>query len=371
MMEKDKSTHPAWISAFSGLRFLIIIFLCFHHFDAFNDLQVLGWTEIMRLLTEGYLSVNFFFILSGFVIQYSYGFKLRQGILGARSFLFYRFAHLWPTYLLALAAALAVYAGAYAPSYLKTPSFWCHVFMVQSWIPDSTFAFNFNGAAWSISTEVFFYLLFPCLVQLKHKSRNALMVGLWGIILLNILVIGTSSPIASWIFYINPVFRLAEFLLGVWLCDLFHSGLFAPSSRKSATVMEVMAVLILVCSVGIAMSANLGWEWRWQIFYTIPTAVLIYVFSFSRGYLSALLGCRVARFLGELAFPIYLIHQILINLAKRLFLPQLVNCQSIMLVGTGAIVASVLLAIPIQFLFAKPLNHWLRSWSNRHIQAEN
>ena len=371
MMEKDKSTHPAWISAFSGLRFLIIIFLCFHHFDAFNDLQVPGWTEIMRLLTEGYLSVNFFFILSGFVIQYSYGFKLRQGILGARSFLFYRFAHLWPTYLLALAAALAVYAGAYAPSYLKTSSFWCHVFMVQSWIPDSNFAFNFNGAAWAISTEVFFYLLFPCLVQLKDKYRNALMVGLWGVILLNILVIGASSPIASWILYINPVFRLAEFLLGIWLCDLFRSGLFAPSSKKSATIMEGVAVLILLCSVGIAMSANLGWEWRWQIFYTIPSAMLIYVFSFSRGYLSSLLGCRFAHFLGELSLPIYLIHQILINLAKRLFLSQLVSCQAVMLVGIGAIATSVLLAIPIQFLFAKPLNHWLRRRWNRRVQAEN
>ena len=369
-MEKDSSTQPAWIPAFSGLRFLIIIFLCLHHFDEFNDLQTPGWTEIMRLFTEGYLSVNFFFILSGFVIQYSYGLKLRQGVLGAKRFLFNRLAHLWPTYLLALATALVVYAGAYAPTYLKTLSFWCHAFMVQSWIPDSFFAFNFNAAAWSISTEVFFYLLFPCLVQLTHKSRNALMVGLWGTILLNILVIGTSSPISSWIFYINPVFRLAEFLLGIWLCDLFHSGLFAPSSRKSATIMEGMAVLILVCSVGIAMSANLGWEWRWQIFYTIPIAVLIYAFSFSRGYLSALLGCRVARFMGELAFPIYLIHQILIKLAKRLFLPQLVNCQAIMLVGTGAIVVSVLLAIPIQFLFAKPLNHWLRRLWGRNIRAE-
>lgn len=240
--------------------------------------------------------------------------------------------------------------------------------MVQSWIPDSTFAFNFNGAAWSVSTEVFFYLLFPCLVQLKDKHRNALMVGLWGGILLNILVMGLASPLADWLLYINPVFRLAEFLLGIWLCDLFRTGLFAPSSKKSATIMEGVAVLILVCSIGIAMSAAIGWQWRWQIFYTIPTAILIYVFSFSRGYLSALLGCRFARFLGELAFPIYLIHQILINLAKRLFLPQLVDSQALLLAGIGAIVVSILLAIPIQFLFAKPLNRWLRRQWERHMQ---
>lgn len=367
-MSKANRLQSPWIPAFSGLRFLIIIFLCLHHFDAFNDLQVPGWSEVMRLLTEGYLSVNFFFILSGFVIQYSYGPQLRQGVLSTKSFLFNRFAHLWPTYLLALAAALVVYAGVSAPYYLKTSSFWCHVFMVQSWIPDSTFAFNFNGAAWSVSTEVFFYLLFPCLVQLKDKHRNALMVGLWGGILLNILVMGLASPLAGWLLYINPVFRLAEFLLGIWLCDLFRTGLFAPSSKKSATIMEGVAVLILVCSIGIAMSVAIGWQWRWQIFYTIPTAILIYVFSFSRGYLSALLGCRFARFLGELAFPIYLIHQILINLAKRLFLPQLVDSQALLLAGIGAIVVSILLAIPIQFLFAKPLNRWLRRQWERHMQ---
>lgn len=129
------------------------------------------------------------------------------------------------------------------------------------------------------------------------------MVGLWGGILLNILVMGLASPLAGWLLYINPVFRLAEFLLGIWLCDLFRTGLFAPSSKKSATIMEGVAVLILVCSIGIAMSAAIGWQWRWQIFYTIPTAILIYVFSFSRGYLSALLGCRFAVFWGSLPSP--------------------------------------------------------------------
>lgn len=365
------NTHSEQIPALSGLSFLVLIFLCLSHFDLFNDLQVSGWDRIMNLLTEGYLGINFFFILSGFMTQHSYGQKLRQGSMGTKRFLFQRLAGLWPVCLLALVAALLVYTGAYAPAYLKNSSFWCHVFLLQSWIPDNTFAFQFNGVAWVISTEVFFYLLFPCLVQLKDKHRDALMVGLWGVILLNILVMGTSSPIAGWILYINPVFRLAEFLLGIWLCDLFHSGLFAPSSKKSATVMEGVAILILVCSIGIAMSANLGWEWRWQVFYTIPTAVLIYVFSFSRGYLSSFLGCSIARFLGELAFPIYLIHQILINLAKRLFLSQLVSSQAILLVGTGAIVTSVLLAIPIQFLFAKPLNQWLRGRWNDHIQAKN
>lgn len=93
-MSKANRSQSPWIPAFSGLRFLIIIFLCLHHFDAFNDLQVPGWSEVMRLLTEGYLSVNFFFILSGFVIQYSYGPQLRQGVLSTKSFLFNRFAHL-------------------------------------------------------------------------------------------------------------------------------------------------------------------------------------------------------------------------------------------------------------------------------------
>lgn len=363
------NAHSEQIPAISGLSFLVLIFLCLYHFDLFNDLQMPGWDRIMSLLTEGYLGINFFFILSGFMTQHVYAQKLRQGSMGAKRFLFQRLAGLWPVCLLALAGALLVYTGAYAPTYLRNSSFWCHVFLLQSWIPDNTFAFQFNGVAWVISTEVFFYLLFPCLVQLKDKHRNALMAGLWGTILLNILVMGASSPIAGWILYINPVFRLAEFLLGIWLCDLFHSGLFAPSSRKSATVMEGVAILILVCSVGIAMSADLGWEWRWQIFYTIPTALLIYVFSFSRGYISSLLGCRVARFLGELALPVYLIHQILIHLAKQLFLSQMVSCQTILLAGAGAIVASVLLAIPIQFLFANPLNHWLCKWWDCHIQA--
>lgn len=366
-MEKSCKT-PAWIPAFSGLRFLVIIFLCLHHFDTFNELQVAGWADIMRLFTEGYLSVNFFFILSGFVIQYSSGEKLQKGIINAKDFWFYRIAHLWPTYLLALTAALIVYASSNVFVHLTNIPFWCHVFALQSWIPDSYFAFQFNGAAWSVSTELFFYLMFPFLVQLKKRYRNILMLGIWGVVLLNIIVMKANSPIAGWIYYINPVFRLAEFLLGVFLCDMYKKGCFEPLDRKKATILECISILILICAVCIAMSTNIGWEWRWQVFYTIPTAILIYVFSFSRGYISIILGGKFARFLGELAFPIYLIHQICINIVKKVSILYLTDCSSIMLVGGLGIIISILLAIPIHFWFAKPLNHVLRKWWREHFQ---
>lgn len=46
-MNRDNRLWPPWISAFSGLRFLSIIFLCHHHFGVFNNLQMPGWSEVI------------------------------------------------------------------------------------------------------------------------------------------------------------------------------------------------------------------------------------------------------------------------------------------------------------------------------------
>lgn len=86
-----------WIKSFDGLRFFFILFLMFHHFDSFSDLGVNGWNEIMSWLKEGFVSVNFFFLLSGFVVQYAYKDRLLNKKTGSIEFLFNRLAHLYPT----------------------------------------------------------------------------------------------------------------------------------------------------------------------------------------------------------------------------------------------------------------------------------
>lgn len=361
MKKKIEITKEGWINSFSGLRFLFVVCLIFHHFDMFNDLNLPGWDRVMKLFSEGYFSVNFFFILSGFSVEHGYGNRMRSGLVSKKDFMVGRLAHLWPTYLLCLFAALFIYNGwSGALTNLRGCDFWTHFFMLQSWIPDSVRVFGFNGVAWSVSTELFFYAVFVLLFDMDTKRRNYLTVGIWAVILLNVTVVGINSPTSSWLYYINPTFRLGDFLLGIWLHDMYQRKR-GKISFARATYIEIGSCVLLAVAVALlAGGFNLGWEWRWQVWYTVPCALLIYTFSFDAGFISKILAAKVFQFLGKISYPLYLIHQLCLWWVKQRLNGYINSWQAALLAGSCGLVLSVVVAIAVEFLFAKPLNRVIR-----------
>jgi peptidoglycan/LPS O-acetylase OafA/YrhL len=119
------------------------------------------------VLAKGYLAVDFFFLLSGFVIWLSWSGRVREGGAGALpEFLRRRVARIWPLHLFMLALALCL-ALLLRATGRETPQFPfaelpLHVALVQNW--GTTPALAWNDPAWSISCELAAYLLFPLLV---------------------------------------------------------------------------------------------------------------------------------------------------------------------------------------------------------------
>lgn len=364
-MVKGKIERDGWIRSFSGLRFLLVICLIFHHFDMFNDLNLPGWDRVMKFLGEGYLSVNFFFILSGFSVEHGYGRRMRGGLVSKKDFMVGRLAHLWPTYLLCLFAALFFYGGwTYALTHLRGGNFWIHFFMLQSWLADGARMYSFNGAAWSVSTELFFYIAFCFLFDLDARRRNFLTVGLWAVILLNVVIVGVNLPTANWLYYINPVFRLGDFLLGIWLHDIYLRRKEITFSR--ATCLEVGSCVLVAAAALLVANLNFGWEWRWQVWYTVPCALLIYAFSFDAGGISKILGTKPFQFLGKISFPLYLVHQICLWWVKQRLAGCIDSWQIALLAGICGLVLSIVVAIAVEFLFTEPLNNLIRKkWKDR------
>lgn len=249
-MSKDRN----WINSFAGLRFFVVLLLILHHFDSFNDLQIPGWSTLMLFLSEGFLSVNFFFILSGFVIEYSYGSKINtvNGISGAK-FIIYRVAHLYPTYIFCLfIATFLYYGGSTAIQLIQGHDFLINLFMLQSWIPKDTYAFQFNGLAWAVSTEVFFYLTFVFLAGAKSSRLVFLNLLIWTAIIFITFTVGTNVSAPNWFYYINPVCRVAEFFLGVLLCRVYLSS-DLQISVKVATALEIFAISVLLAFILLAV----------------------------------------------------------------------------------------------------------------------
>jgi peptidoglycan/LPS O-acetylase OafA/YrhL len=122
---------------------------------------------VIAALGKGYLAVDLFFVLSGFVIWYNYAVRIRSGGWGeARAFLWRRFARVWPLHG-AVLAGFAGFALLLALTGRDTAGYpWAelplHILLVQNWglLPELAW----NHPAWSISTELAAYLLFPALV---------------------------------------------------------------------------------------------------------------------------------------------------------------------------------------------------------------
>ena len=134
------------------------------------------------VLAKGYLAVDFFFLLSGFVIWMTWGTRLREGGWRAvPAFLKKRIARIWPLHLVVLAGGVALAlllaaTGRHSPQEFPVAELPLHMMLIQNW--GFTDALAWNDPAWSISAELGAYLLFPLLAVAIDWRR----VPTWGVI---------------------------------------------------------------------------------------------------------------------------------------------------------------------------------------------
>ncbi|HEY0795534.1 MAG TPA: acyltransferase [Acidisarcina sp.] len=162
----------------TGLRAFAALNLVFFHF---SDPKSFGW--FAPIVYNGYTSVSFFLLLSGFILTYNYGDRAAQGGLGKREFWIARFSRLYPVYIFTLVVSLGMLAeefrsrsaGQFALGAVLTP------LLLQGWHP--MLATFWNTPAWTMSTEAFFYVIFPFVIVWRRPKRLrpllAAMFALW------------------------------------------------------------------------------------------------------------------------------------------------------------------------------------------------
>jgi peptidoglycan/LPS O-acetylase OafA/YrhL len=175
MVVKSKKER---LPALTGLRAFAALNIVFFHFS-----NPKWFGPFAPVVDNGFTSVSFFLLLSGFVLAYNYSDKAQQGQLNTRNFWVARISRLYPIYLFALLMSLGMLMDEwhvrshtqFTWGVLLTP------FLLQGWSPTlSTF---WNTPAWTMCTEAFFYLIFPLVILWKRpKSIGALvgiLLGLW------------------------------------------------------------------------------------------------------------------------------------------------------------------------------------------------
>jgi peptidoglycan/LPS O-acetylase OafA/YrhL len=308
-------------------------------------------TAVIRLLAQGNLAVDLFFILSGFVIALNYGDRLAGDWRATGDFLFRRFARIYPLHLLIL-AGFAAYAGAailFGTATLEGQDpgyFAASLLLVQNW--GFFGALKWNVPAWSISTEAFAYLLFPILLRLLPLRRAWLLVSI-------VLLLGLSVPLffaATDTSFPDAVpqtglFRcVVQFAMGMLLCELWRR----LHGRRLATPLFAAAVLLGLAYALLGLPVvSLAWA-----------ALVLGLALTGKGPLHA----PVLVWLGRISYATYLCHYLALTIFKFLVLepgrpvpPSLLILYLLIVLAASAL---------LYHGFERPAQDWLLArWKRR------
>ena len=269
-------------------------------------------------------AVQFFFVLSGFVLTYNYLDDLRNPTRrSAWNFLVARWARLYPvhvlTALLALPATLRLFKSGFVTDPLSITA--VHALLLQSFVPVNSPAINaYNGVAWTLSIECIFYLAFPLLIPALTRGsfarRGAVLLVVLAPWLAAVASVCGAFALPVWIHPLRfPLVRMVDFVVGValgicWCNRRTRSP--APTSVRWSTFIEIAAVAGLVAWMWACVRLADGKAWlpavSWIGVYLPPFAACVWLFASGRGLVSRVLGTKPLQYLGEIAYSFYMFH---------------------------------------------------------------
>lgn len=270
-----------------------------------------GYISGLPIVQNGFLFIDFFFVLSGFVIGSSYGDRIAAGY-SVSNFMWLRLGRIYPLHLFVLLAFVAFeiffsvimpqagtrepFSGAYSPwAFLQS------LLLVQIfWGPDGL---TWNGPSWSIAAEMWTYLFFA--LCFRFAGRALIPICAFVVLAAPILLAANSDRFIN-VFHDGALVRcLFGFALGLvgWRCAEVVRNISIPSWGNH--VAELAMVAAVIAFVSIAGSGPLSLAAPLLFF------VAVLVFCRESGWVSRLLSFSPFVLLGALSYSIYMIHSFL------------------------------------------------------------
>ena len=337
----------ARLPSLTGLRWLAAFMVWGFHLSVVTPATNEALSPLFKAVKMGGIGVSFFFVLSGFVLVWSY-----RPNDTTRAFLRRRFAKIYPNYAFALICALIVLAV--TGEVIDQWSVLTNVLLINTWIFNDGYPNAINPVAWTLCCEAFFYLSLPfVLPRLQRLSTERLYVWLAVLPLAALLVNnaareGLPAEAAPYYGFFPPT-RYQEFLVGVIVGVLVIRGRWAgpglwPSTALVVTTyiahswvdISIVVPVAFAALIAAATTADLEGQWspwRWR-----PIVVL-----------------------GEVSYAFYLVHYLVFTTAVQV-LARLDPDRSFwfgeqpLLGGAGLFtVGTMVIALLISF----PMCYWL------------
>lgn len=266
------------------------------------------------ILWSGWIGVNLFFILSGFVLYlpYAAGKRSFAGCEEVVQFYRHRFLRLMPLYFFVVVATFALSGqGVNANERTIREIVRCLTFTFPFF--PTTYSPSSNWALWSVGTEVLFSLIFPLLVTLAERIGLTRLLGFTIVFSLCVrLLRRIYYPVffgPDWVIDALLIGRLDEFVIGMWLARSYVAGQW-PHGRRVLPLVATALLVVASCGFAGCLDKQIRAEWTAVLNNVLDIALVLFVVAaLSNGSLfGRLLRFRVLQVFGMGCYSVYLWH---------------------------------------------------------------
>lgn len=321
MNSPSNSTQPKpAIASLTGIRALAAFLVLFLHAD--QNIPV-GMIQTIGVVSRGYLGVDLFFLLSGFILTYVYFDSLQRPTGRTFAiFMWHRFIRLYPVHIAVLVALVAVVLGAgrlglnlRSPEAFQLSELPWQILLLHAWgVTDQV---SWNVPSWSISAEWFAYLCFPLVVAGLGRVRKPCVLLLIAVTSLGAIALIFS--LAGWGLsgaWIAPsaLVRIAgSFVCGAALCR--YATLRHALESKSSFNDVVALIALLAFLIGPSFGAP-------DFALIALLAIFIGALAMSSGVTAKLFSLAPLVWLGEISYSLYMVHFPVLRALNIVFKPE-------------------------------------------------
>lgn len=355
------------INQITFTRFIAALTVVFFHYGTHAFPATFSW--LSESVTAGPIAVNYFYVLSGFIMAIAYYQPHNPAPLSKRKYWIARFARIYPVYLVALLLMAVASSSEVVNNPLALP---LHMTMLQAWIPG--YPMTLNNPGWSLSVEAFFYLCFPFLLALIYRTGlkylTIVCFVLW-LITQFILLTGINSPeytgkslLHDFVYY-HPLMHINAFIAGLLCGVLYKSKADSLKSPNPVWLLGSLLLIVMLLELRPFFESIVGYKLAYTNGLIAPVFLLfIWLLASTKGRIQTLLSHPTLILLGEASFSLYILQKPVYGLYNRILEPRL---------GLGevadfyvALILLIILSIASYKLFETPA----RTYINKALAAK-
>ncbi len=337
-------------------RFIAALLVVFFHFG--YKMHLFNGNFISRLVLNGHMAVCFFFVLSGFVMVISNKNNQFENASLKKFFWKKRAVRLLPAYYLAFAVTVVIWLVSHVEPNLYEIVYYC--LGSNGWMTE--YMSDINPPAWSLTAEFLFYILTPFLIIWSLKNYKSFSIFSWVLWL-------ASSIVFYWLWTMKqddivpyspiPILHVGTFLMGmiagkIWLKK---EGVLIANKNTNLILLILNTVILLLLLQDQFFHEN-------QTPLPAPLFATLILLTVQLEYHSPIKRQSFFNFLGNLSYPIYILHWPLFKLYEYLY-PQDTQIMWFLIYVALLIAFSA----ATYYLLEKPIKDFFVEKKKPHLQS--